>query len=170
MELMTTEFESFVIDNDKKADWALQKIAEVKAEYERIDAIAADQIAELQEKREDLKKSFESKTSFLKGKLAEYFETVAHKETKTQESYKLLSGSLIKKKPKVKLEKDDETLLAYFKANNLGEFIKTEEKPAWGDFKTRLEAVDGNVIDTETGEIVECVTVVETAPEFTVKL
>ena len=37
-------------------------------------------------------------------------------------------------------------------------FIKTEEKPRWGDFKKRLEIMGGSVVDKETGEIVEGVT------------
>lgn len=160
----------FTIDSDSMADWALKKIADEKAEFERIDAIAAEQIAELTAKREDLKRKYENKTGFLKGRLAAYFETVPHKETKTQETYNLLSGKLVKKKASVKLKADNDKLLAYMRINGLGAFIKTEEKPAWGDYKKRLDTVDGMVVDTETGIVVDGVVAEEIPAEFTVKL
>ena len=58
--------------------------------------------------------------------------------------------------------------MQFLKGSGQLEFIKTEEKPRWGDFKKRLEIMGGSVVDKETGEIVEGVTV-ETKPDtFTV--
>ncbi len=107
-------------------------------------------------------------TRFLTGKLAEYFETVPHKTTKTKASYRLLSGTLTRKFGGTTMKQDDEKLVQFFKDSGQLEFIKTEEKPRWGDFKKRLEIIGGSVVDKETGEIVEGVTV-ETKPDtFTV--
>ena len=49
------------------------------------------------------------------------------------------------------------------------EYIKTEEKPAWGEYKKTLSIVDGQVIDTVTGEVVDIIKVEETAGVFEVK-
>lgn len=66
------------------------------------------------------------------------------------------------------MKQDDEKLVQFLKDSGQLEFIKTEEKPRWGDFKKRLEIMGGSVVDKETGEIVEGVTV-ETKPDtFTV--
>lgn len=165
-----TENSNFVIDSDSKADWALQKIAEEQSEYDRLNALAEEQISEIKAKIEAEKQRFDNKTRFLKGALNVYFMNVPHKETKTQESYKLLSGSLVMKKATQKMVKDDAKLLEYFHNNEMQEFIKTEEKPAWAEFKKNCAIVDGNVVDTSTGEIVTGVAVEDVPEQFDIKL
>lgn len=160
----------FLIDDDHKADWALRKIAEERKEADRIKAIAEQQIEELQMKIKHAEEVAERKTVFLKGCLAEYFQKVPHKATKTQESYKLLSGSLVFKLPKQNMVKDDEKLIEYFRSNGMEEFIKTKESPEWGEFKKQLQIIDRNVVDTATGDVIDAVKVEESAGIFDVKI
>ena len=156
------------ITDDGCADWACRKIAEEKAELDRIRELAEAQIQKIEEKLAAAERRYENGTRFLTGKLAEYFETVPHKATKTKESYRLLSGTLTRKFGGSQMKQDDAQLVQYLKDSGQLEFIKTEEKPKWGDFKKRLEIMGGSVVDKETGEIVEGVTV-ETKPDtFTV--
>lgn len=156
------------ITDDGCADWACRKIAEEKAELDRIRELADAQIQKIEEKVAAAERRFQNGTRFLTGKLAEYFETVPHKTTKTKASYRLLSGTLTRKFGSTTMKQDDEKLVQFFKDSGQLEFIKTEEKPRWGDFKKRLEIMGGSVVDKETGEIVEGVTV-ETKPDtFTV--
>lgn len=162
--------EGFSIKDDKTADWAVKKIAEERAEFERLKILAEEQMQEIKDKVSRMEELTERKTSFLKSCLAQYFETVPHKETKTQETYNLLSGKLVFKKPKHKLVKSDDDLIAYFKENNMTEFVKVKEEPAWVEFKKNLEIVDGVVINTLTGEVVEVVKVEEDAGSFEVKV
>ena len=161
---------SFSITDDNTADWALKKIAEERKEVERLKALAEQQIEEIELKIKHLEETTERKTAFLKGCLAQYFETVPHKATKTQESYKLLSGSLVFKLPKQTMVKDDAKLLEYFRQNGMEEYIKTEEKPVWGEYKKLLSIVDGQVVDTVTGEVVDVVKVEEEPGKFDVKV
>ena len=156
------------IADDGCADWACRKIAEEKAELDRIRELADAQIQKIEEKVAAAERRFQNGTRFLTGKLAEYFETVPHKTTKTKASYRLLSGTLTRKFGGTTMKQDDEKLVQFLKNSGQLEFIKTEEKPRWGDFKKRLEIIGGSVVDKETGEIVEGVTV-ETKPDtFTV--
>lgn len=156
------------ITDDGCADWACRKIAEEKAELDRIRELADAQIQKIEEKVAAAERRFQNGTRFLTGKLAEYFETVPHKTTKTKASYRLLSGTLTRKFGGTTMKQDDEKLVQFLKNSGQLEFIKTEEKPRWGDFKKRLEIMGGSVVDKETGEIVEGVTV-ETKPDtFTV--
>ena len=139
-----------------------------KAELDRIRELADAQIQKIEEKVAAAERRFQNGTRFLTGKLAEYFETVPHKTTKTKASYRLLSGTLTRKFGGATMKQDDEKLVEFLKGSGQLEFIKTEEKPRWGDFKKRLEIMGGSVVDKETGEIVEGVTV-ETKPDtFTV--
>lgn len=162
--------EGFSIKDDRTAEWALKKIREAKDEADRIAADCEDEISYYQAVQTAAEKKYESSTGFLKGKLLEYFGSVNHQETKTQESYKLPSGQLVMKKARLGLEHDDEKLIGFMKANGYGEYVKVTEKPAWEDFKKTLTVVDGAVINKETGEVIEGVTVVEKPESFEVKV
>lgn len=156
------------ITDDGCADWACRKIAEEKAELDRIRELADAQIQKIEEKVAAAERRFQNGTRFLTGKLAEYFETVPHKTTKTKASYRLLSGTLTRKFGSTTMKQDDEKLVQFLKDSGQLEFIKTEEKPRWGDFKKRLEIIGGSVVDKETGEIVEAVQIIEKPDTFTV--
>lgn len=163
------EQKGFSINDDATADWAVRKIAEERKELERLKTIAEQQIEEINLKVKHLEETMERKTAFLKGCLAQYFQTVPHKSTKTQESYKLLSGSLVMKFGGQKLVKNDAELVDYFHQNEMPEYIKTKEEPKWAEFKKNLSIVDGNVIDNTTGEIVNVVRVEDVPSTFDVK-
>lgn len=159
----------FCITNDSCADWAVRKINEEKAEFDRLKELATQQIAEITEKVEAARKRFENGTSYLAGCLHDYFQTVPHKTTKTTEKYRLLSGTLTLKKGGIKTTVNDEALVPWLRANGLDDFVKVKETAAWGDLKKRLTFTDGVAMIEDTGEIVEGVTV-ETAPDtFTVE-
>lgn len=156
------------ITDDSCADWAVSKIAEERAELERIKALADAKISAIMEKVEAAQKRYDNGTRFLTSKLSEYFETVPHKTTKTQHTYRLLSGTLKMKLGKATMKQDDAKLLEHLKATGRTDMITTTEKPKWGEFKKSLEIVGGSVVDTNTGEIVEAVTVVVNPDTFSV--
>ena len=160
----------FKITDDSLADWAVRKIADERAELARLKELADEQIARIMEKVAAAEKRCENNTSFMTSKLAEYFETVPHKETKTKHSYRLLSGALVKKIGGVSMKQDDEKLLEYFKNSGNDDMIQTVEKPKWGEFKKRLEIVGGQIVDKDTGEIVEGVEIVEKPDTFVVEI
>ena len=155
----------FKIDSDRLSDWAIRKIKEEQEEHDRIVAIAKEEIEELNKQISLLDKTLESRTGYLKSKLYEYFRTVEHKATKTQESYKLLSGSLVWKKPSQKLVPDKDKLLAYVKEHNMPEFVKVKEEIDWATYKKECEIVDGKAVNVQTGELLpEDIITVENVP------
>lgn len=156
------------ITDDGCADWACRKIAEEKTELDRITALGESQIEKIQQRIDDAQRRYENGTRFLTGKLAEYFETVPHKTTKTKHSYRLLSGTLVKKIGGSTMKQDDDTLLAYLKASGNEDMIQNTEKPKWGEFRKRLEIVGGQIVDKTTGELVEGVQIIEKPDTFTV--
>lgn len=165
---MVNNEEQFVINDDGKAEWALNKIAEEKAEMQRMINVANSMIMKYQEKIEVYQKQFESKTAYLKEQLRQYFETVPHKSTKTQETYKLPSGTLKLKKQNPEYIRDEEKLLEWVKANKLS-YVKTKESVDWAKLKKELNFVDDKAL-TEDGEIVDGVTVSERPSVFEIEL
>ena len=149
------EEKKFVIDSDIKADWALDKISEIQKEFNRISEVTEEKIAVMKMTLEKGKERMESSRSFFESKLREYFETVDKRETKTQLSYKLPSGSLKMRKEKLDFNRNDKKLLEYAKENNLKELVRTTERFAWGDFKEKLAIQGNSIVNKETGEIID---------------
>jgi endo-1,4-beta-D-glucanase Y len=162
--------EGFKIDNDNMAEWALKKISEESAETQRYINVCQTMINEYQLKLNKAKEQLESKTSYLKGQLQQYFETVPHKETKTQEQYKLPSGTLKLKKASTEFIRDEKVLGEFLKSNNYKGFYDEVIKPKWSELKKTIAVQDGKVIDTDTGMIVEGVTVEEKPAVFEVDI
>lgn len=158
----------FRITDDRCADWAVRKIAEERAEYERLKELADEQIAAIQDKVDAAKRRFENGTAFLTSCLSDYFRLVPHKATKTTEKYRLLSGTLVLKKGGTKATTDDEKLVTWLKANGYADLVKVEESAKWGELKKKLTFAGTVATITETGEIVEGVTAYEAPDTFTV--
>ncbi|MBP5475448.1 MAG: host-nuclease inhibitor Gam family protein [Methanomicrobium sp.] len=150
--------ERFTVTDDKTAEWCIQRILEAKEEKQKWTDFYNEQIRKTAD-------SCDGTISFMMHCLEEYFGTVPHKETATEENYRLPSGKLVMKKPSTSFEKDDNALLEWLKKNGHSEFIKTKESVDWDSLKKTLIVVGGSVTD-ENGEIVPCVTAVEKPAEF----
>lgn len=162
--------EGFTIDSDVKANWALKKIREAKEEHDRLQAIIDAEFNELAAKQERINKKLESETSYLRGLLYLYFQTVEHKETKTQETYKLLDGSLVFKKPSRSIVKpDNDQLVAYLESVGREDLIEVKRTAFWGDYKKTLTIADDGQVVSEDGEILDFIQTEEKAGEFNVK-
>lgn len=158
--------DNWKITNDQDAEWLIDKVNEELIEKARFKESIINKIELLQEK---LKKVEEEEQFIIERRnsyLIEYFETIPEKfkkKTKTQEKYRLPSGSIIKKYPKLEFKRNNDKLLNWIKANNMNEYIEVKEAPKWGELKKTIQVV-GNQVVTEYGEIVEGVEVVERPP------
>ena len=172
MEIINEEVEkeAFKIDNDKAAEWALSKIREEKAELLRMETLCKNMIESYQERLQRANKDFETKTSYLKSQLQQYFETVTPKVTKTQATYTLPSGKLKKKFGTIEYIKDEEKLLNWVKLNGgIDDFIKIKESVKWAELKKALIEKDDKLL-TEDGEIVDGVVLQRKPDTFEVEI
>ena len=101
-------------------------------------------------------------------RLEVYFDTLPHKVTKTQESYPLPSGKLVRKHQDPEFVRDDEELLSWLKDNNGEKFIKVKESPDWAGLKKTLTVLGETVVD-ENGEIIPCIKATERPDVFKVE-
>lgn len=159
--------EQFEITDDSTAEWALKKIIEAKKERQRLLDLVDAEKQNLDIKKEQINKRYETDTGFLLSKLNTYLDTVDRKKTKTQETYQLLSGKLVRKFAKQKLVPNKEALLEWCK-QNAPEYVKHTEEAMWGEVKGKFSIIDGAVICSDTGELVSCVGVEETPTTFDV--
>ena len=169
IDIIETEIneESFAITDDSTAEWALQKVLGARAERDRLTELVKVEATKLKTHQELIDKRYENSTGYLLSKLREYFDTVEHKNTKTQESYQLLSGKLVYKKPKMEANKSEDVLLEWCK-NNAPEYVKTSESVAWGELKKNLVYNGDIAILKDTGEVVGGITVAESVGSFDV--
>lgn len=151
-----TENEGFVIDTDAKAEWALGKIREKRAERDRFVEWYNAKIKEITEQTD-----FE--TMNLERMLADYFGMTekAHRRTKTQESYSLPSGKLILKTQNPEYKRDDKAAVKWLEENGFAQFVKVKKELAWSELKDASAVVNGKIVCgekiTEDGEIIQMV-------------
>ena len=145
--------ESFRIDSDQRAEWALGKIAEAKAELAKWEAFYA-------EKLEAVRKDTQSTVDYMTGLLHQYFSTQEHKVTKTGiHKYALPSGELIMKPGGIDYKRDADIMLRWCE-EHLPAAIKVKREAGWAEVKAYIK---------ETGEIPEGVELIVTEPTFTIK-
>ena len=165
-ELLIKEDDGFVIDTDAKAEWALAKIREARADRDRFVKWYEDKIKEIKEQTDFA-------TMNLERMLADYFRMTeaAHKRTKTQESYSLPSGKLILKtqNPEYDYKTHAKDTIAWLKANKMEQFVKVKEELDWDGLKKTTGTIGGNVV-TEDGEIIPGITVTEREAKFVVEV
>jgi hypothetical protein len=158
---------NFVVDTDAKADWAIEKINEHKAERDRLIDVCKERIAEYQDKIEQYEQEFQNETKFFVDHLRNYFDVVKREKMKTFERYRLPSGTL-KLKFKEKIQKDEEKLLNWLLHANMKDYIETKTVAKWGELKKGLTKSGNNYV-TEDGEIVEGVEVHDLGGEFIIE-
>lgn len=162
---------SFVIDDDSKAEWALGKIKEAQEEHDRLIALVDKQQLVLDDRRAQIDRQLERDTEYLKYLLSAYMNGVKCKSTKTQDTYQLLSGKLVRKHASVDYDVDSAKLAAWLQENGHTALVKTEVKPMWAEVKKLLngDPTTGAVTLADTGEFVEGITANQTAEKFSIK-
>jgi phage host-nuclease inhibitor protein Gam len=159
------------IHDDAYADWTINKIKTLQAEIERKKMFVENKKAALDEWYEQQAKSINQDIAFYTSRLQQYFDSLDPKmltKGKTQVSYSLPSGKLVKKFEKPEFRRNDEALLPWIE-KNAPDYVKIKKDVDWAELKKKL-TIDGNkAILADTGEVVEGV-IIETKPaEFEVK-
>lgn len=147
----------FVVDTDQKADWALRKIAAVKAQQADIKAQAEQQINMIeqweQEQTEHLEKDVEYFTSMLVS-----YATKKREEDPKFKTQKLPHGKIGFRKQQPKWNYVDNAAELLKKAG-YADLLKVVEEPKKAEIKKRFVINGVHAIDTNTGEIVPGITI-----------
>lgn len=171
---------TFKVDDDLKAEWCLSKIKTLNKECQRIVSpldfkinILEAQLEDSKKAKEEYIKKYENEKNFFYALLSEYAKTIEMEEQKTQKKYTLPSGELISKKETEKIIlKDEEKLINYFQNNGDIDYIEYKPVLCWKNLKQKLVIRNGQILNTETGEIFEDVGIAisSTNQEFIVKV
>ena len=155
------DYNGWSITNDGQADWAVRKIKEACAYCDKL-------IEHFNKQIEEAIDVCARTDSFFRGKLLEYFLTLPVKESKTQRSYKLMSGKLVLKQPAPVFKRDEQKLVDWLIKAGKEEFVRTVvfNHAKWADLKPLTICSERDVIFKETGEIIQGVTVETKEAEF----
>ncbi|MFU0783739.1 MAG: host-nuclease inhibitor Gam family protein [Thermoanaerobacterium thermosaccharolyticum] len=159
------------IHDDAYADWTINKIKTLQAELERKKMFVENKKAMLDEWYEKEKKAIDNNIAFYMSRLQQYFDSLDLSlltKGKTQLSYSLPSGKLVKKFEKPEFRRNDEALLPWIE-KNAPEYIKIKKDVDWAELKKKLTVDKGKIILSDTGEIVEGITIENKPAEFEVK-
>lgn len=168
-EFLDEQNEGWSIKDDKDAEYALKKIAEEKAEAQRYINVCETMILDYKQKAQKTEEKLKFKLAYLEEQLKNYFATIKPKETKTQKTYKLPSGTLKLKIKAPEYIRDNEKLVKYLEDNDFEQYIKWTATPDWAGFKETISISEGKVID-EDGQEVEGITLQEREPEFIIEV
>ena len=165
-DLVYREENAFTVRDDASAEWCMQKIREAEADRTMWKKHYEAQM-------EKVNQAADSAVQYFTAKLEEYFATVPHKATKTQESYSLPGGKLVQKKQQPEYKTDGDELIQWLKDNFMFDFVKTKtvESADWAGLKKIVSITpDGAHVATEDGEIVPGVTVTQRPDVFKVEM
>ena len=154
----------FTVKDDSTAQWCMKKIREAEADR-------AMWKAHYDAQMEKVNEAADESVAYFTAKLEAYFEQVPHKATKTQESYTLPGGKLIRKQQQPKYSTDDETLVPWLEENFMGQLVKVKKSADWAGLKKVLNLTpDGAHMATDEGEIVPGVLVEQRPAVFQVEV
>jgi hypothetical protein len=166
-EMEVEEKEKFVVNDDSKADWCLEKLKEISLEIERKEKLAQERKDQIQawlvKEKEKLVKSKE----WFEGMVTSYFMDLKEKDSKLK-TLSLPFGKIQARKQQPKWNYDDKVLIQFVKDSKL-DALRVKEEVDKDKLKKLVKVVDGRGI-TEAGEIVEGVTIEEQPDKITVSV
>lgn len=161
-EIPVVEEPRFTVTDDQKAEWCMKKIREAKADKEYWKTFYEAQYKSVAD-------TADATISQMEALLEEYFRTVPHKKTATQENYPLPSGKLVCKKQEPEFERKDDEIIEWLKQNGKVSFVKVKETLDWAALKKSTTVVGESIAD-ENGEIIPGVTVIQRPAAFKVEV
>jgi phage host-nuclease inhibitor protein Gam len=148
----------FIVDTDQKADWALRKIAAVKAQQAQIKADAQSQIELVKQWETEQNERLEKDVEYFTGMLVSYATTKRENDPKFK-TQKLPHGKIgfRKQQPQWNFTDDAAELL---KEHGYIDLIR--EKPELEKAKIKKAftySANGQVVNPDTGELIKGITV-----------
>lgn len=154
--------EPYEITNDRQAEWSMGQIRAARAEVAKYERYYQEQLERI---RAECRSTEEYHTAMLE----RYFATVPHRCTKTQESYRLPSGKLVRAKQQPAFIRDEEALLPYLRQNAPQLILRTESVD-WQGLKKRVAVQGETAVDAQTGEVIPGITVEQRPDKFMARL
>lgn len=160
------EQQEFIIGNPDTANWAVGRIKEERARRDIYIEAAQAHIQRLQDQIKEAEEKCENATRFLLFRLDEYLDLLPFKKTKTQQSFDLPAGKLVRKLPSIDYVRDNDKLTSALAGTD---YVEMKPSLKWAELKKSLTVVDGIVMLQTTGEVLDGIGLEEKPAMFDVK-
>ena len=160
------EQQAFIIDDDKKASWALKKYKLLEIEEERKKNLVKEEIDRLKSWLDQEQEKIEKKKALLSQSLSGYLYQLRRDDPKAKIDTPF--GAVTTRKQQDKWTFDDETVIKFLHEAEMDEFIQVKEEIDKRPLKKALRVLDGKAY-TEAGEEVEGITVTDQGEALSIK-
>jgi len=164
-----TEKESFAVTDDNKANWALRKIGQLNDQIDDNNALAQSEIDKIEQWNKEVNVSSSNSIDYFQSLLAQYAADKKAEDPKFK-SLKLPNGNFGFRKRQPKWNYDNEKVVQALEKAEMNDLIRVKKEPAKADIKKAFAVNDGQVINPQTGEVIEGITIEEQADSFTLKV
>jgi hypothetical protein len=136
--------------NDYQIERLLNEFKEYESEYKRLTNISKKMIEDYQEKINEYQEKISIKEKSIKEQIFSLIEIDKMKDTKTLYSHKMPSGKITITKDTYSIKQNSD-LIGSIPQN----YIEIQKKIKWGEYKKKLIISGDNIVNIETGEIVD---------------
>lgn len=158
---------TFAITDDSSANWALRKIKRYKGIKESNNALAQAEIDKIEQWLLTENEKAQSNIDYLQSLLAQYALTKREQDPDFK-TLSLPNGKFGFRKRQDKWIYDDDKVVETLEKANLTDFIKVKKVPSRADIKKAFDVNDGKVVNPDTGEIIEGITIEKQEDNFNV--
>lgn len=167
-ELPEEQKQAFQITDQSGAVWALRKLKKLVDERKQIADAAGAEIARIRAWADGEEKRLQGEVQYFEALLTDYHRRLLEADPRAK-TVKLPHGQLKARAQQPEFIRDDAALLKWLKANRQ-EFIVMKESPDWAGLKKVTQVAGDKVIDPDSGEVINGVTVVERPIRFFVEV
>jgi phage host-nuclease inhibitor protein Gam len=161
-------YEGFAIDSEEKVNWVLRKIKSLQDRKQANIQLAEAEISKIDAWLEGVNEQLDNDLEHFRSLLVAYADKQRAENPKFK-SLKLPNGKISFRKQQTKWSYDDTALLASLKQLGYTDLIRTKEETNKAEIKKRFQIADGKVVDPETGELVEGISVEERPDELKIE-
>jgi len=163
------EREAFTIQDDQAANWALRKIGQMQKQIKDNNALAVSEVDKIEAWNKQENQKAQDSIDYFQGLLS-YYALSKREEDPKFKTLKLPNGAIKFRKQQPKYNYDDEVLTEHLKLTGRDDLIKVKESPDKTAVKKSFKIHDGKLVNPETGEFVEGVTVEQREDAFKVEV
>ncbi|WP_096435940.1 host-nuclease inhibitor Gam family protein [Alteribacter populi] len=148
----------FTVDNDEKANWVLRKMKQIEDKRMEDLALAQAEIDKIESWMEQVNKQADNNRDYFQSMLAQYAFNKRMEDPKFK-TLKLPNGKLAFRKQQPKWNYDNDKVVQALKEAGYEDLIKVKEDPIKAEVKKKFAVHDDKVIDPDTGEVLEGVSI-----------
>lgn len=161
--------DSFKVTDDSSANWTLRKIKQLQDQQKENNSLAEAEIEKINAWADSENEKAQRDIDYFQGLLAEYA-LKKREENPKFKSMKLPNGAIKFRKQQPKFNYDDETLTKSLKKSGRTELIKIKKSPDKTAIKKTFVVQGERLVDPETGEFIEGVTIEHREDKFSVEV